>query len=153
MPKTLTTLAEPRRARCDYREVTVGLDFNAWPLIKTMNHEWRYKVTDLLYSKKEKKEKKEWMEMFSRLGEQSTASPWLFFSFLFLLLCTKRLYYYYFGQKLVIDHCSHMMERVPAAADHLKALGHLICQRMLFVAAHTEEKMCLSPNNRRYFRF
>lgn len=58
MPKTLTTLAEPRRARCDYREVTVGLDFNAWLLIKTMNHEWRYKVTDLLYSKKEKKEKK-----------------------------------------------------------------------------------------------
>lgn len=67
------------------------------------------------------------MEKFSRLGEQSTASPWLcFFFFLLLLLCTKRLYYYYFGQNLVIDHCSHMMERVPAAAESPTTWRHSV---------------------------
>lgn len=67
------------------------------------------------------------MEKFSRLGEQSTASPWLcFFFFLLLLLCTKRLYYYYFGQNLVIDHCSHMMESVPAAAESPTTWRHSV---------------------------
>lgn len=96
---------------------------------------------------KRKKEKTQQWRSFPRLDWKVQQV------FFLLLLCTKILYYCFFGQRLVINRCSYMMERVPAAADHLKALGHLICQWKQFVAAQTEEKMCLSPTNRQYFLF
>lgn len=116
-----------------------GLNFNAWLLIKTMNHEYHNNVTGWLYSKKMKSDH----EVFPGFDDavahcvEWRASP------CFLLSCSQGCVIT-FARKLVIDHWSHMTERVLVVPNHLKALicivsgCNLLCAKLKSKCVHLQ---------------